>query len=187
MPIGPRWQLELHSDGLLLLLGPTGFADPSDPSALDGGTCTGRLLSNTIRSRVAADGDVNGTDVTVEDGSLFTAGDTCHMMRDDKSHVLLTVDSVADNVVTLSTMGAGRFCPAKDWNFLSFQFGSDISMTTYGTPLASGNLWGYSGLVDYDLDLLLADDLRAEVDFNGGSGLRKYVTLESIKVVAAGG
>ena len=185
-----RWQIELHSDGLLLLLGPTGYTDPSTAEALNSATCTGRLFDNDRRSLIAATSGADATDITVTDGTKFATagGESVHLQLDDLSHILRTTASVAANVVTLTaSIGASRTAEAKDWSYMAVQLGADISMLTYGTAVAGGNLWGYVGNIDYDLDLLLAMDLRAEIDFDGGSGLRKYVTMESIRVVEGGG
>jgi len=184
-----RWQIALLADNSLILKAPIGYYnDPSTAVLLDtGATVTGYLFDRTARTKVIADGAVDTDVIFVESASLIAVGDPIGVYLDDRSRAFGTVTATDTDLNTVTVAGlvtGGRYVRAADWNYAQKQYGSAITMsTTYGTAAPKSRDWGYVGLIEWDFDWVdLADKLRAEIDFNAGTGLRTLIELDEIGV-----
>ena len=166
------------SDGSVRITGVVDHSTPSAPVTVSSATAvTGRLYNGLQRSRVTATLAAAGTVLYVQDATHFAVGDSVEVRLDDTTTLHSTTIAgipSTDEFVTLSdAIPAGRNAPAGTW--LQKPIGSSFDMNTaYGTPAVNSYDWGFIGFYSDTIDLFDVEQVRIEVDFDGGTSKRLF-------------
>lgn len=166
------------SDGSVRLTGVVDHSTPSAPATVSSADAvTGRLYNGLQRSRVTATLAAAGTVLAVRDASLFAASDAVQVRLDDTTTLhdttVSSIDTAANTVTLSAAIPAGRNAPAGTW--LQKPIGSSFDMNTaYGTPAVNSYDWGFVGYYGDTIDLFDVDQVRIEIDFDGGTNKRLF-------------
>ena len=164
------------SDSSVVLYGPTDKSDPSNPLAIVSGSGTLRVYDEDRKAYIEADAIAAATEITVDSGLAFVVGDTVEIRLDDTVTLhTSTVTVVASTVVTIAdAIPAGRYAPRG--GYILKPIGTSVSMNIYNAAgaLPDTKNWGWIGFVADDVDLWDVQNVREEVDFSGGAGLRIF-------------
>ncbi len=180
-----RLPINLHSDDSVLLVGPDDVSDPSAPAPITSPTHSElRVYDVENQPCVLMDGDSSADTDTflVISQDLFVVGQTL-AVRDDSNEVFTadvqSVDPDARTITLDASLTGGAFIPNRT-EFFVFP-GAVINGALYGTPVAENDDWGYAHLVPHDAPGLYHNqNVIAEIDFDGGTGLRVVIELAAL-------
>lgn len=180
--------LYLGSDDGIYIEHPRDISDPSAVVDLDGLASTSvvvRIFDVESQPTLVQNGNSSAdtdTFTLAGDPALFAAGQTV-ASRDDSNDafygVVNSVDTAAMTITLDTSLAGGAYIPnQRRW---WVQLGDTLLSSEYGTALPGVDTWGYQITVPDDHPgLYHGQHVVCELEFDGGTGLRKVRYLERI-------
>ena len=163
-----RGTIRRFSDGLVQLVAPLDYSDPSVP-AVAAGTSTFRLYNDDKRTQITSDAVAGATVISISYAVFCLKKKTIAIRLDDTTTIhsttVVSKSSVNRNMSIANAIPAGRTAKAGAWVQVYLGSSSAIAMTSYGTPATARDNWGYVGVIPDTLELFNVNKVGIETEF----------------------
>lgn len=185
-----HFKIHYKSDTLVEFLASIDESDGSAITVASGGSCVARLFDDNKDTRLSADEATSQTVLSVNatrgNRHAFEVGDKLYIELDDGTYDSIDIASIqhADGTITIDS---GLASGAAKGAAISVLLGASVTMSEFGSPEsppeATSKLWGWRGTIaDTHADLEIGQEIRVQIELNGGAGLQErsllYAKLE---------